>query len=194
MAQFNIFTESFLGISHCGSVSVEGYGTVELTDEEVAKLVELISHYGSYDLEVLNLKDTCPEIYEKLEDAYRETAYNAELMHWLWEGYNGGYYEYDPEELISYCEQECGFTFDEDPEDFTDEDGELDEESYEERKYEVFFDEWLEDYLYSLNDDDLYDFFCNHMNAEVDMSDWSDDFIVSIPDEIIKMAGLTKEE
>ena len=63
MAQYNIWTECFLGMSHCGSVTADGSGMVDLTDKEVAKLVEMIRQCDSDDLEVLNLKDTCPEIY-----------------------------------------------------------------------------------------------------------------------------------
>jgi hypothetical protein len=181
-------------MSHCGEVTTEGFGTVELTDEEVAKLVEIMRNCGSADLEVLNLKVACPEIYEKIAEAYRETAYHAEYTHWLREGYDEGCYEYDQEELISYCEEECGFLFDEDPEDFKDADGEFDEEAYEERKYEVFFDEWLDDYLDSLDDEEYEDFLCNDMNAEVDMSDWTGDYTISIPYKIVEMAGLAEEE
>ena len=193
MAQYNIWTECFLGMSHCGSVTADGSGMVDLTDKEVEKLVEMIRQCDSDDLEVLNLKDTCPEIYEKLEQAHRDAAYQAEYMHWLREGYDGGYYGYDQEELMSYCEEECGFSFDEDPDDFTDEDGEFDEEAYEESKYEAFV-EWLDDYIYSLDDEEFVDFLVNHMNAEVDMSSWSEDYTVSLPPAIIEMAAEAEEK
>ena len=193
MAQYNIWTECFLGMSHCGSVTADGSGMVDLTDEEVAKLVEMIRQCDSDDLEVLNLKDTCPEIYEKLEQAHRDAAYQAEYMHWLKEGYDGGYYEYDQEELMSYCEEECGFCFEEEPEDFMDEDGDFDEEAYEESKYDAFA-EWLDDYIYSLDDDELIDFLVNHMNADVDMSSWSEDYTVSLPPAIIEMAAEADEK
>ena len=193
MAQYNIWTECFLGMSHCGSVTADGSGTVEFTDEEVAKLVEMIRQYDSDDLEVLNLKDTCPEIYKKLEQAHRDAAYQAEYMHWLKEGYDEGYYGYDQEELMSYCEEECGFRFEEEPEDFMDEDGDFDEEAYEESKYDAFV-EWLDDYIYSLDDDEFVDFLVNHMNAEVDMSSWSEDYTVSLPPAIIEMAAEADEK
>lgn len=193
MAQYDIWTECFLGMSHCGSVTADGSGMVDLTDKEVAKLVEMIRQCDSDDLEVLNLKETCPEIYEKLEQAHRDAAYQAEYMHWLKEGYDGGYYEYDQEELMSYCEEECGFCFEEEPEDFMDEDGDFDEEAYEESKYDAFA-EWLDDYIYSLDDDELIDFLVNHMNADVDMSSWSEDYTVSLPPAIIEMAAEADEK
>ena len=174
-------------MSHCGSVTADGSGTVEFTDEEVAKLVEMIRQYDSDDLEVLNLKEACPEIYEKLEQAHRDAAYQAEYMHWLKEGYDEGYYGYDLEELMSYCEEECGYCFEEEPEDFMDEDGDFDEEAYEESRYDAFV-EWLDDYIYSLDDEKFVDFLVNHMNAEVDMSSWSEDYTVSLPPAIIEMA------
>lgn len=180
-------------MSHCGSVTADGSGTVEFTDEEVAKLVEMIRQYDSDDLEVLNLKETCPEIYEKLEQAHRDAAYQAEYMHWLKEGYDEGCYGYDQEELMSYCEEECGFYFEEEPEDFMDEDGDFDEEAYEESKYDAFV-EWLDDYIYSLDDEEFVDFLVNHMNAEVDMSSWSEDYTVSLPPAIIEMAAEADEK
>lgn len=193
MAQYNIWTECFLGMSHCGSVTADGSGMVYLTDKEVAKLVEMIRQCDSDDLEVLNLKDTCPEIYEKLEQAHRDAAYQAEYMHWLKEGYDEGYYGYDQDELMSYCEEECGFCFEEEPEDFMDEDGDFDEEAYEESKYDAFV-EWLDDYIYSLDDEKFVDFLVNHMNAEVDMSSWSEDYTVSLPPAIIEMAAEADEK
>ena len=193
MAQYNIWTECFLGMSHCGSVTADGSGMVDLTDKEVAILVEMIRQCDSDDLEVLNLKDTCPEIYEKLEQAHRDAAYQAEYMHWLKEGYDEGYYGYDQDELMSYCEEECGFCFEEEPEDFMDEDGDFDEEAYEESKYDAFV-EWLDDYIYSLDDEKFVDFLVNHMNAEVDMSSWSEDYTVSLPPAIIEMAAEADEK
>ena len=193
MAQYNIWTECFLGMSHCGSVTADGSGMVDLTDKEVEKLVEMIRQCDSDDLEVLNLKDTCPEIYEKLEQAHRDAAYQAEYMHWLREGYEDNVYEYDTYELMSYCEEECGFCFEEEPEDFMDEDGDIDEEAYEESKYDAFV-EWLDDYIYSLDDEELVDFLVNHMNAEVDMSSWSEDCTVSLPPAIIEMAAEADEK
>lgn len=193
MAQYNIWTECFLGMSHCGSVTADGSGMVDLTDKEVAKLVEMIRQCDSDDLEVLNLKETCPEIYEKLEQAHRDAAYHAEYMHWLREGYEDNVYEYDTYELMSYCEEECGFCFEEEPEDFMDEDGDFDEEAYEESKYDAFV-EWLDDYIYSLDDEEFVDFLVNHMNAEVDMSSWSEDYTVSLPPAIIEMAAEADEK
>ena len=94
---------------------------------------------------------------------------------------------------MSYCEEECGFCFEEEPEDFMDEDGDFDEEAYEESKYDAFV-EWLDDYIYSLDDDELIDFLVNHMNADVDMSSWSEDYTVSLPPAIIEMAAEADEK
>ena len=180
-------------MSHCGEVTADGSGMVEFTDEEVALLVQMIRHYNCTDLEGIDLENAYPEIYAKLEQAHRDAAYQAEYMHWLKEGYDEGYYEYDQEELMSYCEEECGFCFEEEPEDFMDEDGDFDEEAYEESKYDAFV-EWLDDYIYSLDDEEFVDFLVNHMNAEVDMSSWSEDYTVSLPPAIIEMAAEADEK
>ena len=140
---FEIECEVCLGMSHCGAVYASSNGTIELSDAEVSKLVALIKEKGSSDIKELDLENIYPEIYEKLDDAYYRIAYKAEELHWLWYGYHEGVYEYDTDELLSYCESECGFVFDGDEEDFVDEDGDFDEEAYEEAKMEAFLDDWL---------------------------------------------------
>ena len=111
-------------------------------------------------------------------------AYNAEELHWLWEGYNNGYFEYDTDELMAYCAENCGFNFEYNEEDYI-EDGELDEDTLEYDKMDAF-NEWLDDYVNGLDDKDVKDFFYNHMNAGLDLDDIA--YEVAIPENIIKMA------
>ena len=42
MALYSIENDTCLGISHSGAVNVESEGYVELSDDEVAKIVDLI--------------------------------------------------------------------------------------------------------------------------------------------------------
>ena len=86
-------------------MNVESEGYVELSDEEVAKIVDLIRQKGTTDIEGLELEEKYPDIYEKLREAYHDMAYNAEELHWLWEGYDNGYFEYDTYDLMAYCEE-----------------------------------------------------------------------------------------
>ena len=51
MALFEIDVECFLGISHCGCVTVENHGTVDLSDEDVNLLVALIRDKGTDNVE-----------------------------------------------------------------------------------------------------------------------------------------------
>ena len=118
MALYSIESEQCLGMSHHGAVTVNGESAVELSDEEVDILVKLIKEKGTTDVEELDLENLYPDIYEKLDDAYRDMAYNAEELHWLWEGYNNGYFEYDTVELMNYCERELGFKFEYDEKDY----------------------------------------------------------------------------
>ena len=104
MAKYTIECEQFLGFSHCGPITTTRRGTIELTDEEVATLVQLIREKNTTDVGKLGLKDTHPDLYGKLDDAYGNLARHAEYMHWLWDGYENGYYEYDEKELMHYCE------------------------------------------------------------------------------------------
>lgn len=187
---FDIESEVCLGWSHCGPVYSSSSGTVELSDDEVSQLVELIKEKGTSNIEELDLENTYPEIYKKLDDAYFRTAYEAEELHWLWYGYYEGVYEYDVDELLSYCEKECDFVFEGNEEDFVDEDGNFDEESYEEAKMEAFLDEWLESYIESLDPPQQIDFMKNQMNASVDMDGNEISYEVNIPDSIIELANI----
>ena len=184
MALYSIENDTCLGISHSGAVNVESEGYVELSDDEVAKIVDLIRQKGTTDVERLELEMKYPDIYEKLREAYHDMAYSAEELHWLWEGYKSGYFEYDSDELMAYCEEHCGFKFKYDEADYTD-DWEFDEDMLEYDKAEAFND-WLDDYVAGLNDDEVKDFFYNHMNAGLELENV--EYSVEIPEAIIKLA------
>lgn len=184
----DIESEVCLGMSHCGAVYSSGNSTVELSDDEVSKLVALIKEKGTSDIKELELEETYPEIFEKLDDAYFRIAYEAEELHWLWYGYHEGVYEYDSYELLSYCESECGFVFDGNEEDFVDEEGDFDEEAYEEAKMEAFLDDWLILYIKSLDTSDQIDFLRDKMNASVEMEGNDISYEVRIPEGIIELA------
>jgi len=185
MAEYKIECEQCLGFSHSGPVYTEGESTVELSDEEVATLVKLIQEKNTTDVDKLDLKSSHPNLFKKLDDAYCKMARHAEYMHWLWEGYENGYYEYDEEELMSYCGRECGFSFEYDENDYLNDNGELDEEELGYAKSDAFTS-WLDDYVRSLSDDDAADFFNEHMDAGVEVDDV--EYTVAIPEEIIQKA------
>ena len=195
MALYSIESEQCLGMAHFGgAVTVNGESAVELTDEEVDILVKLIKENDTTDVEDLDLENLYPAIYEKLRDAYYKMAYDAEEMHWLREGYDNGYFEYDEEKLMNYCERELDFKFVydikkyylDDPEDLEEgEEPDIDEDQIEEDKYEAF-SEWLDDYVNGLPDKEAKSFFYNHMNADLDMDNV--EYSVEIPAGIIKKA------
>lgn len=193
MALYSIESEQFLGMSHSGAVTVNGESAVELSDEEVDILVKLIKENDTTDVEELDLENLHPTIYNKLDDAYRDMAYDAEEMHWLWEGYHNGYFEYDFHELMDYCEKNLGFSYEFKPEEYFDEDDleyyKEDPESYEDEIEEAkndAFSEWLDDFVNGLGDDEARDFFYNHMNADLDMDNV--EYTVGIPQAIINKA------
>ena len=193
MALYSIESEQSLGISHSGEVTVNGESAVELSDEEVDILVKLIKENNSTDVEELDLENLHPDIYSKLDEAYHDMAYNAEEIHWLREGYDNHYFEYDEDKLMDYCEKNLGFSFEFKPEEYFDED-ELEDykespDSYEDEIYEEknrVFSEWLDDYVESLSDDEARSFFYDHMDADLDMDNV--DYTVEIPAAIIKKA------
>ena len=187
MSTFNFQCEISLGWSHCGEVTTAGNGSVELTDEEVKTLVNLIRESGTTDVNQLQLSQKYPEIYGKLNNAYYAAAKRADALHWMWDGYNNGYYEYDEEEVMAYCEDHCGYAYEPEGWELPDElDLEEDEEQQETKLQH--FREWLDDYLRMLPDEEAFDFFVNHLEAEVDMSDFTSDFEVCIPDAILQLA------
>jgi hypothetical protein len=194
MSLYSIESEKVLGMSHTGEVTVDGESAVELSDEEVDILVKLIQEKNSTDVGDLDLETLHPDIYKKLDEAYSDMAYRAEEIHWLWEGYNNGYFEYDSEKLMDYCEKELGFEFEydvkdyylDDPEDLEEgEEPEIDEDMLEEDKSDAF-SEWLDDYLSDLSDDEARDFFYNHMDADLNMD--GVEYTVGIPEAIIAKA------
>ena len=193
MALYSIESEQFLGMSHTGEVTVNGESAVELSDEEVDILVKLIKENDSTDVEELDLENLYPDIYSKLDEAYHDMAYKAEEIHWLREGYDNHYFEYDEDELMDYCEKNLGFSFEFKPEEYFDED-ELEDykespDSYEDEIYEEknrVFSEWLDAYVEGLSDDEARSFFYDHMDADLDMDNV--DYTVEIPAPIIKKA------
>ena len=119
MALYSIESEQCLGMAHFGgAVTVNGESAVELSDDEVNILVQLIKEMDTTDVDELDIATSHPALYEKLDDAYRQMAYDAEELHWLWEGYHNGYFEYDTDKLMSYCERELGFKFEYDEKDY----------------------------------------------------------------------------
>ena len=174
MALYSIESEQSLGISHSGEVTVNGESAVELSDEEVDILVRLIKDKNSTDVEELDLENLYPAIYNKLDEAYYDMAYNAEEIHWLWEGYYNHYFEYDEDKYFNEDELE---DYKESPDSYED-------EIYEEKNR--VFSKWLDDYVNSLSDEEARSFFYDHMDADLNMDDV--DYTVEIPAAIIKKA------
>ena len=185
MATFSIESELFLGMSHSGSVTINGESKVELLDEEVEILIKLIREKNSADVYDLELEKLHPQIFEKLREAYFKLAYDEEEMHWLWEGYNNGNFEYDHEELKNYCKQNCGFSFEFSELDYLTEQGEFNEDCFCEDEEDAF-NEWLDDYLLGMTDQEQRNFFYDHMHADLVLDDV--EYSVEIPEAIIKKA------
>ena len=93
MAKFEIEYEQSLGLSHSGEVTAKGKSFVELTDEEVEVLVSLIREKGTTDVEILELREKHPALYDKLDEAYHKMAYKAEELHWLITSLRNGDFE-----------------------------------------------------------------------------------------------------
>ena len=167
------------------AVTESGFATLELTDEELKSLTEVIKSSGTVDVEEMGLKERLPEIYKKLDDAYREAATAAEEDHWLEVGWENGDV-FNPSDYLEYGEKELGYKFEYDESDFMDEEGEIDEDYLEEAKMEDFSD-WLTSYKDSLEDDERRKF----MKKFIDVDVQGVDYEVEIPEEILKTLNHT---
>ena len=188
MAEFDFCCVNYLGFSHCGEVTAEGYGKVELSDDEVAALVALMREKETADVKELNLEEALPKVYEKLDDAFREAAWTAVEDHWYTTGYHENVFGYDVEELMDYCAEHHGFDFEYDEDDYADEGGEIDEDSLLDAKCEAF-EEWLEEFIEDMEPEDRIAFLQEHMNAEVEVSEDDLDYEIEIPRGIIELAS-----
>lgn len=189
MALFEIDVECFLGISHCGCVTVENHGTVDLSDEDVNLLVALIREKGTDNVAELSLIDSFPDIYEKLYDAYSKIADEAVNDNWYWEGYYSGDIEYDMDELMDFCKMEYDFEFNCNEDDFMDEAGEIDGDAilFAERNA---FSEWLEPFLKSLSYEERASIFEEYMNMELcEYGAEEGSYEIKIPREIVELAN-----
>jgi len=172
MKEFDFSFEIFLGRHCCG---IEEYATAEgsitLDDDQVDRLVALIKdNNGETDIEVLDLETKYPEIYETLEDAYTEAANEACYRHWVIEGYENGYLD-EPDNLMETLEDAGLFKY----------------EDLEDEKEEAF-NEWMNDYLDALDEDELISFLETYYNLEYEGYAGDYDYTVEIPQEIDDLA------
>ena len=185
--KYSIDATYCLGYSYCGEEVAFGSGYVDLTDEETNTLVALVKEKQTRDVEELNIEDTHPDLYEKLEKAY----YNMKFMAWVEEGINnGGIVPSEDEDLMEWCKQNAGFAYD--PNKKTEAEDDYDEDELEETDKECFqfdewFSEWLSGYIKTLDNDQAFDFFCDHLSSHVDLS--LSEVKVKIPRKILEMAG-----
>ena len=189
--KYPIECEQFYGMSHSGGVFRNAQGEVELSDDEANQLVQLMRYLNTSDVEELELETTLPEIYTKLYDACDamcdEAAFNEAWLdaYWnAWSGADGGNtVEYDIDQMMYYCEDHCGFSYD----------GEETDEDYYEKKAEAF-EKWLDHYLHTAPDADVLTFFEQNMELLIDDCDFVDpsaveyNVTVLIPQTIIEMA------
>ena len=169
-----------------GAVAETGYATLELTDEELKSLIGLINESGTDDVKEMKLKEKLPEIYGKLDNAYREAALDAEEYHWLEYGWENSDV-FSPYDHIEFGEKELGYKFEYDESEFLDEDGNLDEDYLEDAK-EQDFREWLDNYKDSLSRKESMEF----MRRFIDVDVQGEPYEVLIPEEIIDMCDLNK--
>lgn len=167
MAKYEIYYKNVLyGCGGCEE-SIEGQGEVELTDDDVQAIADLLQKYnGNADNALADVKTSRPDIYSKLDEAYKAVAYEAEEHFWLLRGYEDRAYDRDFNELMEYCKKNCGFECNTD-----DEDEEMDE-----------FSLWLTDYIFALSPSECKKFANEQLFLEPELSDV--EYEVVIPEDI----------
>lgn len=186
MPIFKINTEQSMGFTHYGEVMIEGSGEVDLTDEEVRQLIELIrDNNGETDIEELELEEKYPDLYEKLDGAYRDVAVDALWRYLVIDGFENGYYE-EPDDAIETAEQNYGFKFEYDENDFIPEgETEMDEDEFNDARSEAFY-EWVDEYRKNLDEADEAMFLDEVFDIAPELDNY--DYEIEIPEEIIEMA------
>lgn len=196
--KYPVSTTAYLGFAYSGDVTEDGEGFVILSDEDVKQLVALIQENGGeIDVEVLDLKNKLPEIYELLDNACYDSADKASYKHILIEGFEDMDLSLN-EETIDELEDEIDFDFKVDPDDYRDKDGNLDPDYFDEDGDEIpeaFEDDRrtqlinrIYDYAEGLDTDKLVEFIENYYDLMDVNFDFNGDYSVKIPKEIIKMA------
>lgn len=178
-------------MSHSGGMFGNAKGEVELTDEEVAKLVQLMREMNTFDVEKLNLEEVEHDIYDTLYEACDvmcdKAAFDEAWLGAYWEawtgGDGGGTVDYDIYDMMYYCEERCGFVYE----------GDEADEEYDEKKMEAFR-KWLDEYLHTAPDADVLTFFEDNMTLRIEDYEFVDpgavdyNVTVIIPQPIIDMA------
>ena len=199
MAEYGISAESFLGDYCYGEAEyVDADGTVELSDDDVRKLVDLIrKNGGETDVKALNLKGLYPDIYNTLAAAYRKISYEAQRRYWIEKNFEDRD-SMEPEGLMERLEDEGLFHYEEDLDAIREENGldadeEPDEYALEDAKTDAFH-EWLDEYLADLSFEEKIDFFSDYYNwyipGDVNLDESRCGCEVLIPEEIIRLANL----
>lgn len=103
MAEYTIECDIYhSNFSYCGNAHSER--TIELSDRKVKTLVNLIRDKQSTDFNKLGLKENYPDLYKKLDEAYRQLYYETGKIDCLKEGHYLGIFEYDSKELDDYID------------------------------------------------------------------------------------------
>lgn len=164
--------------SHYGVCECQGTGTVSLSDEQAEIIRGLALEKDTQDVRQTGLKESHPEIYAILDEAYRDLALKTESEYWMWEGYRNGNYTCDFYELMEYCKEVLGFRFNAIDMNITDED------EAEEAEVEAFQD-WLDDYVGGLETEECRRFFSEQMGIDVDCSLNEIEYEILVPEEIL---------
>ena len=205
-----------LGSSHFDSVSTIAQGEFEMPDEYVDTIVALIRECGTTDINELRFAELHPDIYEFLNENINKIYNLANEALFIRIGFAmGAWLEYDVN-LIEYCEKELGFEYqkkdyinefdlyseeeyDVDYDDDVEEEYEIDfsddeeeDDDYDDNnnnnvcEYCSYFECWLRNYVETLTDKELVDFFYEHVNHFFKPS--LSKFEISIPQQIIDLA------
>lgn len=177
MAEYNITSTAFLPSGD----TVVGQALVEISDKHIAMLRAAIAECETIDVGELNLEDDMPQLYDILKDACEVATAPAVEAYYLRLYFFNGEVPYDAESLMEDLWDAGIYNFD------IGYDNDMYEEdesrAYDERYINnlTIFEEWLDEYINSLNDFELIDFMSEYMDfAMTELGDW--EFTIEVPD------------
>lgn len=180
MKQYIVSSTAFLPD---GGAAV-GSAWVEIADHQIAALSALINSLGTIDVGELNLEEEMPVLYDILREACEVATTPAVEAYYLRKFFDENRIDYDTDNAMDAC-RNLGIPFPEAEYDYSWYDEENNDDTmvyyYKEKYSREYFEEWLPDYIDSLDDQQLIDFMCNVMDYEMtDLGEW--EFSIEVPD------------
>lgn len=177
MALYDISSTAFLPDGNC----VAGTTVVELSNKHIAMLESAIEACGTIDVAELDLEHEMPHIYDILYNACQQATTVAVEAYYLRTFYYEDRLGYNIDDAMQRCWDAGLFQFDAGLDnDLYDDDPDMALMMRQENN-RIYFENWLSNYIDSLDDTELIDFMANFMDSFMtELGEW--EFTIEVPD------------